>query len=680
MKKLGVEQRINRLFAGFLLFFYGLLVLVAFLYLSQFKIVSNQREQQVINETIGRQSSILHNLMRELRQSGITLMTSPNIVRLKSSKLKNYDRIQAQRELASFVASGSFLKSAYILNFNDKFVYSSDEQYFSADFEDFRDKNVFDYLKLTPGGVANSEDRTGTKKPIWVFRDLSLDSSNVLSTMIQSDNNMCLVLNIDPSNLAKLFSTGDAISFLMQDDLEYFLLNAEAEKVNLELEKLVGSLERREIELRKNAGVLFSTRDYCIFSDKIENSNLYLCYMVPARTVNDEIRALGSRIMLIFALVMLVTIPSFVWAFRAIIKPFAKSLDFLAARNKSDGNLNLDDFVIDLTKRMAYLRLIENRGTAEDLRLVSANGANRLLIIENCESLPQSKLLSVFEFANFYILLCADSNLELVLSELSSVGRRIYLSGKLLSQEDFYRANLNLQELMLLDKFFSTASSSKIVDESEIERLKNTIEEDDFSLKTLLEMDYEHLLDEIDGLLDRWVNCLTKYRAIPLGLKLERELLLLEREMSEGANYKDLSDVSKVTLDEVKSEVKEKVLKYSKEKYEKKLSRALSLVEKVKKICREELANPNLSLKLVASKLDLNSEYLGRIFKDNMSMSVTSYINNMRLKEAEKLLLETELSHQEICKSIGMENSAYFYTLFKNEYKMTPGEYRKNNK
>lgn len=788
MKKQDIKRKINRIFTVFLAFFYGLLILVAFLYLIQFKIVSNQREQQVINETIGRQSSVLHNMLRELRQSGITIMTSPNIVRLKSSKLKNYDRIQAQRELASFVASSSFLKSAYLFNFSERFVYSSDEQYFSADFSHFQDKNIFDYLqedlsftqksptystryignygqdlhngqnlqsdqelpngqelsyvqKLpnvlmleicpSPNNTSSlpnisslqSKSKTLTSKEgegfstLRVAEDLrgevlflgekSLNSgedsllfeivadqtirrptwflrNKLLSTIIQSDNNMSLVLNIDPHILAKLFSQNDTLALLMQNNYKYYLLNGNVNVAKDELDQFLSYLESEQVELKNNARVLFSTPNYCIFSDKIENSNLYLCYMVPMASINNEVDALAKRIMLIFVLVLVVTIPSFMWTFRLVIQPFAKTLAFLETSSNSEKKLNLDDFVINLTKRMAFLRLIENRASYDDLRLVSAKTANRLLVVEAVGLEPQSKWANVFEFATVYILICTDENLPAVIKELeldSEAERRIYLSEELRSPADYHNANVNLQELLLLDKFFSTSiSDEKIVLETDILKLKNTIECEEISLKNFLELDYEKLRHEIDNLLEAWSESLRKYRAIPLSLKLEKELLFMDKEMREGEISKKLSDVSQSTMAEVKKAVKESILQIAWDKYEKKLNRNLSIVEKVKTICQSQMANPNLSLKLIASQLNLNSEYLGRIFKEHMSMSVTSYINGLRLQEAEALLLSTELSHQDICKLIGLENSAYFYTLFKNEFKMTPGEYRKCNK
>jgi len=44
------------------------------------------------------------------------------------------------------------------------------------------------------------------------------------------------------------------------------------------------------------------------------------------------------------------------------------------------------------------------------------------------------------------------------------------------------------------------------------------------------------------------------------------------------------------------------------------------------------------------------------------------------------LLLYTELEIKEIASQVGYESDNYFYTLFRQAYKMTPKQYREQNK
>lgn len=58
--------------------------------------------------------------------------------------------------------------------------------------------------------------------------------------------------------------------------------------------------------------------------------------------------------------------------------------------------------------------------------------------------------------------------------------------------------------------------------------------------------------------------------------------------------------------------------------------------------------------------------------------SVYAYLKTYRLQEAQKMLLCTELSVADIACRVGYENPAKFSSAFKEEYGMTPAQFRKN--
>ncbi len=105
----------------------------------------------------------------------------------------------------------------------------------------------------------------------------------------------------------------------------------------------------------------------------------------------------------------------------------------------------------------------------------------------------------------------------------------------------------------------------------------------------------------------------------------------------------------------------------------------LQLIAEVKKSVAEQYADPNLSLQSLSENSPFSSVYLGRIFRRMEGCSVSSYINNVRMKQAAKLLTETHLSVNEIAQACGVENINYMYTLFKKHYGMTPGEYKRTH-
>jgi AraC-like DNA-binding protein len=102
----------------------------------------------------------------------------------------------------------------------------------------------------------------------------------------------------------------------------------------------------------------------------------------------------------------------------------------------------------------------------------------------------------------------------------------------------------------------------------------------------------------------------------------------------------------------------------------------VSLVTGVDKLIEEGYKNPNFSLNLIADELRLSPSYVGRVYRKLSSRSVAEAITKKRLDVAAALLRDTRLPVHEIAAGIGISNGAYFFTLFKKTYGLTPKEFR----
>ncbi len=103
----------------------------------------------------------------------------------------------------------------------------------------------------------------------------------------------------------------------------------------------------------------------------------------------------------------------------------------------------------------------------------------------------------------------------------------------------------------------------------------------------------------------------------------------------------------------------------------------MKITEYIRENFREELSN-----EFLARIAGYHQYYLNRIFVRQMGISMHKYILNLRIKEGEKLLLNTEMSVSEISAETGFNSASHFSTYFKKEMKMSPLEYRnsfKNN-
>ena len=86
----------------------------------------------------------------------------------------------------------------------------------------------------------------------------------------------------------------------------------------------------------------------------------------------------------------------------------------------------------------------------------------------------------------------------------------------------------------------------------------------------------------------------------------------------------------------------------------------------------------NLKLETIASLFGYNSSYLGKIFNKRVGVNFTSYVDQVRIEEAKKLLEQDRMKVYEIAKQVGYSNVDYFHKKFKKYVGTSPAEYRKN--
>lgn len=85
--------------------------------------------------------------------------------------------------------------------------------------------------------------------------------------------------------------------------------------------------------------------------------------------------------------------------------------------------------------------------------------------------------------------------------------------------------------------------------------------------------------------------------------------------------------------------------------------------------------NGNLSREKLASSSKLNPNYLSTLCHEKTGCTLNEYVRKQRLMRA-AILLELELTLDEIASSCGFQYTSYFIRLFKEEYGTSPGKYR----
>ncbi len=100
----------------------------------------------------------------------------------------------------------------------------------------------------------------------------------------------------------------------------------------------------------------------------------------------------------------------------------------------------------------------------------------------------------------------------------------------------------------------------------------------------------------------------------------------------------------------------------------------------VKRKLEENVDNSEFDVTGYIVSLGYNPDYFRRMFKSYTAFSPFVYLNNLRMKKAEKLLLANPFfSISEIASLCGFEDSLYFSTCFKKYTGISPSQYKKGS-
>ncbi len=85
----------------------------------------------------------------------------------------------------------------------------------------------------------------------------------------------------------------------------------------------------------------------------------------------------------------------------------------------------------------------------------------------------------------------------------------------------------------------------------------------------------------------------------------------------------------------------------------------------------------DFSLEQLATHFRLSSSYLSRFIKEQTGMTFTDYVQQLRLDEAKRLLIETDWTVKDIVGRVGYIGVSKYIEKFRKLEGITPGEYRK---
>lgn len=80
----------------------------------------------------------------------------------------------------------------------------------------------------------------------------------------------------------------------------------------------------------------------------------------------------------------------------------------------------------------------------------------------------------------------------------------------------------------------------------------------------------------------------------------------------------------------------------------------------------------------LSEEFHLNSQYISQLFKNEIGLNFLTYLTNIRMEHAKKLLLSTSLSIAEVSEQSGYGDYRVFTKVFKKSEGITPSQYRRD--
>lgn len=97
-----------------------------------------------------------------------------------------------------------------------------------------------------------------------------------------------------------------------------------------------------------------------------------------------------------------------------------------------------------------------------------------------------------------------------------------------------------------------------------------------------------------------------------------------------------------------------------------------------RQICKIVLENTDteISVKIIADKMFLNSSYLSTVYKKNTGSSLVEYITMVKMERAKMLLTNSNMKNYEIADKLGYKDGEYFSKLFKKYTGRSPSNFK----
>ena len=652
-KQKRVSPFSSKLFSRLIAFTAAFLVF-ALLFGSMFQMFESISMQAMLrmNEEFSAQASTISDSMQSIINTlGIQMFYISSTAKLrKSTSLTQNERVFALRELWQYAMSGSMLHSIYVFNPKLDYVYTTDNDYMSASMDGFYDQDaVALYRQRSPENRMRLYHRT--------FRENGEDYGSewysylvyeVTASGKTGESAVMLNLNADWFREHLLNFQGENYVIVSSDSYVVASQREELNAMSLSLLGRIGEQKRGYLIERLNG-----KRTICFFS---------LRYVAYADCL-PGLAKIRSDAWIALTLIACALLSALGVALIRVYDPYRR---MTAALNRTHEVENVQQAAEQVEKIVATslnrkredaLRLWVNGQPSEE-GLVRFPAVPILLEMSPDERLrgllaqetPDYVVCAVGEAS---LALCApaagQSAVDICLHLATQMHCRCYYGLPIQSPSELparYQTLLERKKLRFFypgqQVFAQTAAESAGKSAEELETALNTC----FNAAKTGKERLDHLLDS----------------ALPEDSVTQPTL---EKLLSRAQTPEDVSIRFEPRLEKLLSQQKAQ-----------KHNRTQEIVIQINQRLEQGFRDTGIGAQSIAEEMGVSAAYLRKQYLTEAGVSIGDKLNQLRMDEASRLLLETDQPIESIARQIGVENTKYFFVLFKKFKGMTPRQFR----
>lgn len=105
--------------------------------------------------------------------------------------------------------------------------------------------------------------------------------------------------------------------------------------------------------------------------------------------------------------------------------------------------------------------------------------------------------------------------------------------------------------------------------------------------------------------------------------------------------------------------------------------RQKSAIQRAREFMQDNFTNPELMLKTVADYVGFSEKYFSTRFTRKCGCTFINYLNDLRIRRAQELLVQTDMKIYEVSDAVGYSSVEHFNHMFKKKLCISPKDFRK---